>query len=70
MSAENKTGCPVQLDCSCVFYGLNSNGVSQLTSSMLPHGTSLLKIIEAHELLIGRMQQDIASLKKQLAGIQ
>lgn len=60
---NNDTGCTMQLDCGCVFYGTKNNGASALTSSKLPNGASLATILEAHELLIGQLQAQIKQLQ-------
>jgi len=63
----NDTGCPVQLDTNCIFYGSKNNGASVLTISSLPNGASLSRILEAHELIIGQLQSQIKSLQVQVA---
>ena len=62
----NDTGCPLQLDCSCVFYGTKNNGASALTASRLPNGAGLATILEAHELLIGQLKAQLLSLQNQM----
>lgn len=63
---NNDTGCPLQLDCSCIFYGTKNNGTSALTATRLPNGASLATILEAHELLIGQLQAQIRLIQNQL----
>lgn len=55
------SGCPINLDTSCVFYNLSSDVPSDLTCINLPNGTSLKDILEAMDTAICQALPDIGS---------
>lgn len=55
------SGCPINLDTSCVFYNLSSDIPSDLTCINLPNGTSLKDILEAMDTKICQALPDISS---------
>lgn len=46
------TGCPIQLDASCVFYHIANNSTSQLTGLNLSNGATLQLILETIDVKI------------------
>jgi hypothetical protein len=63
---QNDSGCPIQLDCTCVFYGTKNTGASSLNTSRIPNGASLATVLETYDLLIGQLQAQIKALQVQL----